>query len=109
MLLLAPSHADMSTDKDGADDIAGRKLRYDAAFLSNGGAGNRMVSLPLSGNSRVCGGISNGVSSGMDPFTGLKTGSEWPKVVQGREMLSDVLSNCESENTLVEGLFNLLR
>ncbi|KAF8488578.1 NRDE protein-domain-containing protein [Gautieria morchelliformis] len=111
LLLLAPSHISR-TSRSGDDPLAQATslgtLQYDATLLSNGGAGNPIASIP--GNQQTCGcnGISNGVPNGVDPFTGTRS-SEWPKVVQGRENLSDILAKHEEENVLVERLFGLLR
>lgn len=110
LLLLAPSRIPY-TIPSGDNPIAqGTSVRYDARFLSNGGAGNPIVSVPIHQRSCGCSGISNSVPIGSpDPFTGVQSSSEWPKVVQGREMLSSILAMQENENILVEQLFGLLR
>ncbi|KIJ55032.1 hypothetical protein M422DRAFT_64180 [Sphaerobolus stellatus SS14] len=85
-------------------------LRYNAALLSNGGAGGPIMSLPLSTtDSTVCGGVSNGTHDGRDTFTGEILEPEWPKVAKGRQMLSEVLARERSEEDLIEDLFELLR
>jgi uncharacterized protein with NRDE domain len=104
MLLLAPSHISRT------QNTPLRKIHYDVALLSNGGAANPIVSHPILRQSCGCNGISNGVPDGAsDPFTGVQSCSEWPKVAQGCTMLSDILATREQEGILVERLFELLR
>ena len=105
-MLLAPKRPD---DPLTCNDTGRLPLQYDAAILSNNGAGNPITTVPSFMPSLAWGGISNGVSSGVDPFTGFKTDSEWPKVVQGRDLLSDVLVKSENEDMLIEGLFAMMR
>jgi uncharacterized protein with NRDE domain len=111
LLLLAPSHTPR-TSPPGNDSLAQATsqgaLQYDVSHLSNGGAGKPIMSIPVSQRPCGCNGISNGVPNDVDPFTGTR-GSEWPKVVQGRKMLSDILAKHEEEDVLIERLFGLLR
>lgn len=108
LLLLAPSH--IPRTNPSAQDASLERIHYDIAFLSNGGAGKPIVSYPLPQQSCGCNGISNGVPHGAgDSFTGVQNGAEWPKVVQGSKMLSDILATCEPEDILVDRLFMLLR
>ena len=110
LLLLAPSRTNSSGENPTAQATSPGKLHYDAEFLSNGGGGNPIISVPTCQPSCGCEGISNGVPIGSpDPFTGLQGNLDWPKVVQGREMLSAILAKHVNENALVEQLFELLR
>jgi len=84
-------------------------LHYDAALLSNGGAGKPISSLPLFRDSSVCGGMSNGTHDGRDTFTGEFREAEWPKVAKGRQLLSEILAKPRSEEDFIEDLFGLLR
>lgn len=107
LLLLAPSRLSCTTPNTTTQASGSF---YDAHFLSNGGAGNPIASIPIYQHSCGCDGISNGVPIDVpDPFMGTQRSSEWPKVVQGREMLSGILTTYENENVLVEQLFGLLR
>lgn len=106
LLLLSPSFAS-HTAMSGEE--ADRSLRYNAALLSNGGAGNLIVSLPLFGDSNRCGGMSNGTHDGRDTFTRERGQPEWPKVAEGRLLLSQVLAKPQSEEELIESLFCLLK
>lgn len=88
LLLLSPKSQEFET------------LSFDAAFVSNGGAGGLIAIRPLSVEERQRGGMSNGIDG--------KGAQEWPKVRNGVELLSDILHSDITETALTESLFNLL-
>lgn len=66
-----------------------------------------ITSRPLSSEERCVGGVSNGVDT--------RGGERWPKVVQGRDTLQEILNRNDeeeessgSEEKLIEDLFSLL-
>ncbi|KAF8576886.1 hypothetical protein K439DRAFT_1397035 [Ramaria rubella] len=107
LLLLAPSH--VPPNSEIGPDASSKDFRYNAAFLTNGGAGNPVVAVSHPELDGVCGGISNSSWNRIDPYTGLQVDLEWPKVIQGRRLLSNVLYKHSSENVLIEELFGILR
>jgi len=58
-------------------------LAYDARLVSNDGGGGPIRARALTDAERACGGLSNGVDG--------RGGDQWPKVVQGRDELGNVL------------------
>ncbi len=87
---------------------AGEPLSYDGSTVTNSGGGGVITSRPLSSEERCVGGVSNGIDT-LD-------GQTWPKVVQGRGTLTDLLNSKatreteeEEEEELIEELFSLLR
>ncbi|KIL00216.1 hypothetical protein PAXRUDRAFT_29994 [Paxillus rubicundulus Ve08.2h10] len=91
MLLLAPSASDRAW------------LSFDAAYVTNGGAGGPITHRPLTGAERHRGGLSNGIEG--------KGADEWPKLQHGLGLLRDILDTLPpspSEDQLAEGLFELL-
>ncbi|KAI0301125.1 NRDE protein-domain-containing protein [Multifurca ochricompacta] len=59
------------------------RLAYGARLVTNGGGGGKIQGRELNEGECISGGISNGVDG--------QGGDSWPKVVQGREMLENVL------------------
>lgn len=111
MVLFAPRRSSTSANQDGAA-VAGERLdlpravTYDAAFVTNSGAGGLITSRPLRSEERHAGGVSNGVDS-LD-------GKDWPKVQTGVACLSQLLfqdaaGTSMSEEALVDRLFEMLR
>lgn len=90
MLLLAPARQS-------------ERLSFDAAFVTNGGAGGAISSRPLSEDERHCWGFSNGVDG--------NGGDKWPKVQHGlhsfKALLQDLPSDV-SEAELTDRLFEIL-
>lgn len=92
LLLLSPS------SQHGA-----QSLNYDAALVTNHGAGGAIESRPLTSAERSTGGISNGVD-GQDAH-------EWPKVQRGIQSLKGFLGTLPTdikEADLTDRLFELL-
>lgn len=75
-------------------------------MVTNSGGGGVITSRPLSSEERCVGGVSNGIDT-LD-------GQTWPKVVQGRGTLTDLLNSKATRETeaeeeeLIEELFSLL-
>jgi len=91
LLLLSPSSCDA------------QNLSFDAALVTNHGAGGVITSRPLSADERRCGSISNGVDG--------KGGNEWPKVHQGIQSLHELLGTVSADTNeaeLTNSLFELL-
>lgn len=83
LLLLEPL-ASFSASPD-----ADKPAAYDARLVSNCGGGGPILSRELTDAERACGGLSNGIDG--------RGGDLWPKVVQGRDELGnllDELSRC---------------
>lgn len=99
LLLLEPL-APPSAPTADADTLA-----YDARLVSNGGGGGGPISSrALTDAERACGGVSNGVDG--------RGGDQWPKVVQGRDELGNVLAELsrgpEMDERLAGRLIELL-
>ncbi|KIM81059.1 hypothetical protein PILCRDRAFT_821898 [Piloderma croceum F 1598] len=78
-------------------------LSFDAALVTNHGAGGVIQSRPLSPGERLVGGMTNGVDG--------QGGQEWPKVQHGIRSLNEYLATVSSdtkEAELTERLFELL-
>jgi len=78
-------------------------LSFDAAFVTNHGAGGAIQSRPLSSDERLAGGMSNGIDG--------QGGSAWPKVHHGVRSLNEYLGTLSSETEeaeLTDCLFELL-
>lgn len=91
LLLLSPSLHDQE------------KLSFDAALVTNHGAGGVITSRPLSADERKSGAMSNGIDG--------QGGNEWPKVQQGVQSLDNFLRELSAdtnEGELTNGLFELL-
>lgn len=115
MVLFSPRLSSTSDNQDGAAGSAAaegerldlpRAVTYDAAFVTNSGAGGLITSRPLRSEERHAGGVSNGVDS-LD-------GKDWPKVQTGVACLSQLLfqdaaGTSMSEEALVDRLFEMLR
>ena len=97
LLFLAPSYD--HAESEGASP----KLTFDAAYVTNFGGGQSLVSRELTDAESRCGGLSNGVDGhGAD---------QWPKVRHGTRLFENVLQAITPETTdmdLVERLFGLL-
>jgi hypothetical protein len=96
LLLLEP----LASSSAPADTLA-----YDARLVSNGGGGGGAIrSRALTDAERACGGLSNGVDG--------RGGDLWPKVVQGRDELGNVLDKLsrgpEMDECLAGRLIELL-
>lgn len=98
LLLLEPL-APPSAPTADADTLA-----YDARLVSNSGGGGPISSRALTDAERACGGVSNGVDG--------RGGDQWPKVVQGRDELGNVLAELsrgpEMDERLAGRLIELL-
>jgi len=80
-----------------------QSLSFDAALVTNHGAGGVLCSRPLSADERLVGGIANGVDG--------QGGNQWPKIQQGVKYLKDYLGTLPSntkEAELTDHLFDLL-
>ena len=78
-------------------------LSFDAALVTNHGAGGEIISRPLSNDERLAGGLSNGIDG--------KGANEWPKVQYGVKYLRDFLGRVPpnmEEADLMHHLFELL-
>jgi hypothetical protein len=64
-------------------------LGYDARLLTNGGGDGRIRARMLSPDEYACGGMSNGVDG--------EGGESWPRVVQGRAALRNILELDDDE------------
>jgi len=106
MLLLSP-HAELIS-AEGSDEPS-MTIHYEFGIVSNNGAGKPIVQAPLIQDSCACGGMSNGTLDGHDTFTGEPHHYPWPKVVQGRDLLSEIVDADHTEEALVEDMFGLLR
>lgn len=65
---------------------SGSQTSFEAGLLTNNGAGGPLVHRGLEQDECTCGGISNGID-------GSGGGSEWPKVVSGKEAFRKTLQN----------------
>jgi uncharacterized protein with NRDE domain len=91
LLLLSPSICDSQT------------LFFEAALVTNHGAGGVINSRKLSSDERLAGGMANGVDG--------QGGNEWPKVRHGVRSLSDYLKTLPvdiKETEFTNRLFELL-
>lgn len=78
-------------------------LPFDAAFVTNHGAGGEIESRVLTPDERTGGGMANGIDG--------QGGNEWPKVQHGIQSLNGYLRTLHkdtSESELTEHLFQLL-
>jgi uncharacterized protein with NRDE domain len=78
-------------------------LSFDAALVTNHGAGGVIQSRPLSKEERLAGAISNGIDG--------QGGNEWPKVKYGVNFLKEYLGKLPAdtkETELTDHLFDLL-
>lgn len=78
-------------------------LSFDAALVTNHGAGGVVQSRPLSKDERLAGAISNGIDG--------QGGNEWPKVKNGVNFLKEYLGKLPvdtKETELADHLFDLL-
>jgi uncharacterized protein with NRDE domain len=104
LLLLEPHPRLPTTGTDTDTDT----LTYDARLLTNGGGGGHIRTRTLSDDERACGGISNGVDG--------QGGDVWPKVLQGRAALRNILDEgsvdgpkiADADSHLAERLMELL-
>jgi len=86
LLLAAPSKAGLQT--------------FEVARVTNSGGGGRITSRPLREDERAFGAMSNGVD-------GLP-GGEWPKVIEGRERLQQILEMGLDEEGMIQAMFDAL-
>ena len=111
LLLFAPAAAAAGGAAAGQSDNA---LSFESAFVSNGGAGGKLRSRPLSPEEKLHGGFSNGLdgSQGGEGGEGAAgAASDWPKVRHGIQEFASILQKLPENDDMqtAELLFELLR
>lgn len=84
-------------------DLHSGLLSFDAAIVTNHGAGGVLQTRPLSTDERLAGGMANGIDG--------QGGNEWPKVQQSVKSLREYLGALPPDTTedeLTNSLFELL-